>query len=180
MRLIALLTISASIDSNITSSRFWMGPERKASKLSRLAAGCFCKSWSFISSFIHKMPPFALLISFDVWESLPSNIRLVNFLVKLLISFVSAFIVLCCISLHSLRKESNFPCSHKWSLFSRYRQWSFAFEFVAGFCNIIGINTITAFKAILSLERPTLASRVPLFLLGHFLTNECEISDFCL
>ena len=30
------------------------------------------------------------------------------------------------------------------------------------------------------LERPTLASRVPLFLLGHFLTNECEISDFCL
>ena len=31
-----------------------------------------------------------------------------------------------------------------------------------------------------SLERPTLASRVPLFLLGHFLTNECEISDFCL
>ena len=29
------------------------------------------------------------------------------------------------------------------------------------------------------LERPTLASRVPLFLLGHFLTNECEISDFC-
>ena len=34
--------------------------------------------------------------------------------------------------------------------------------------------------AMLSLERPTLASRVPLFLLGHFLTNECEISDFCL
>ena len=32
----------------------------------------------------------------------------------------------------------------------------------------------------LELERPTLASRVPLFLLGHFLTNECEISDFCL
>ena len=31
-----------------------------------------------------------------------------------------------------------------------------------------------------SLERPTLASRVPLFLLGHFQTNECEISDFCL
>ena len=30
------------------------------------------------------------------------------------------------------------------------------------------------------LEQPTLASRVPLFLLGHFLTNECEISDFCL
>ena len=30
------------------------------------------------------------------------------------------------------------------------------------------------------LERPTLASRVPLFLLGHFPTNECEISDFCL
>ena len=29
------------------------------------------------------------------------------------------------------------------------------------------------------LERPTLASRVPLFLLGHFPTNECEISDFC-
>ena len=29
------------------------------------------------------------------------------------------------------------------------------------------------------LERPTLASRVPLFLLGHFLTNECETSDFC-
>ena len=24
------------------------------------------------------------------------------------------------------------------------------------------------------LERPTLASRVPLFLLGHFPTNECE------
>ena len=33
---------------------------------------------------------------------------------------------------------------------------------------------------LLLLERPTLASRVPLFLLGHFLTNECEISDFCL
>ena len=32
----------------------------------------------------------------------------------------------------------------------------------------------------LYLERPTLASRVPLFLLGHFPTNECEISDFCL
>ena len=31
-----------------------------------------------------------------------------------------------------------------------------------------------------SLERPTLASRVPLFLLGHFPTNECEISNFCL
>ena len=31
-----------------------------------------------------------------------------------------------------------------------------------------------------SLERPTLASRVPLFLLGHFTTNECEISNFCL
>ena len=30
------------------------------------------------------------------------------------------------------------------------------------------------------LERPTLASLVPLFLLGHFSTNECEISDFCL
>ena len=30
------------------------------------------------------------------------------------------------------------------------------------------------------LERPTLASRVPLFLLGHFPTNECEISDFLL
>ena len=30
------------------------------------------------------------------------------------------------------------------------------------------------------LERPTLASRVPLFSLGHFPTNECEISDFCL
>ena len=29
------------------------------------------------------------------------------------------------------------------------------------------------------LERPTLASRVPLFLLRHFSTNECEISDFC-
>ena len=28
------------------------------------------------------------------------------------------------------------------------------------------------------LERPTLASRVPLFLLGHFPTNECEISNF--
>ena len=30
------------------------------------------------------------------------------------------------------------------------------------------------------LERLALASRVPLFLLGHFPTNECEISDFCL
>ena len=30
------------------------------------------------------------------------------------------------------------------------------------------------------LERPTLASRVLLFLLGHFQTNECEISKFCL
>ena len=30
------------------------------------------------------------------------------------------------------------------------------------------------------LERPMLASPVPLFLLGHFPTNECEISDFCL
>ena len=30
------------------------------------------------------------------------------------------------------------------------------------------------------LGRPTLASRVPLFLLGHFPTTECEISDFCL
>ena len=29
-------------------------------------------------------------------------------------------------------------------------------------------------------ERPTLALHVPLFLLGHFPTNECEISDFCL
>ena len=32
----------------------------------------------------------------------------------------------------------------------------------------------------LLLERPTLASRVPLFLLGHFPTKECEISNFCL
>ena len=31
-----------------------------------------------------------------------------------------------------------------------------------------------------SLEQPTLASFVALFLLGHFPTNECEISDFCL
>ena len=30
------------------------------------------------------------------------------------------------------------------------------------------------------LERPTLESRVPLFLLGHFQTNEGKISDFCL
>ena len=30
------------------------------------------------------------------------------------------------------------------------------------------------------LERSTLASRVSLFLLCHFPTNECEISDFCL
>ena len=30
------------------------------------------------------------------------------------------------------------------------------------------------------LERPTIASRVSLFLLGHFQTNECEILDFCL
>ena len=30
------------------------------------------------------------------------------------------------------------------------------------------------------LERPTLALRVPLFLLGHFPTNECEISNFWL
>ena len=35
-------------------------------------------------------------------------------------------------------------------------------------------------KLLALLERPTLASRVPLFLLGHFLTNECEISDCCL
>ena len=28
------------------------------------------------------------------------------------------------------------------------------------------------------LERPTLASRVPWFLLVHFQTNECEVSDF--
>ena len=27
---------------------------------------------------------------------------------------------------------------------------------------------------------PTLASHIPLFLLGHFPTNECKISDFCL
>ena len=32
----------------------------------------------------------------------------------------------------------------------------------------------------LSLERRTLASSVPLFLLGYFLTNECQILDFCL
>ena len=30
------------------------------------------------------------------------------------------------------------------------------------------------------IERPTFASPVPLFLLGHFPANECEISDFCL
>ena len=30
------------------------------------------------------------------------------------------------------------------------------------------------------LEQPTLASRVSLFLLDHFSTNECEIADFCL
>ena len=30
------------------------------------------------------------------------------------------------------------------------------------------------------LEQPTLASCVPLFLLSHFQTNECEILDFCL
>ena len=38
------------------------------------------------------------------------------------------------------------------------------------------------YKAIDSryLERPTLASRVPLILLSHFSNNECEISDFCL
>ena len=29
------------------------------------------------------------------------------------------------------------------------------------------------------LERPTLASRIFLFLLGYFQTSECEISDFC-
>ena len=32
----------------------------------------------------------------------------------------------------------------------------------------------------LLLARPTLASHVSLFLLGHFPTNECKISDFCL
>ena len=32
----------------------------------------------------------------------------------------------------------------------------------------------------LLVERPTLASRVPVFLFGHFPTNECEISNFCL
>ena len=42
-------------------------------------------------------------------------------------------------------------------------------------------NTIHSSKDMYDvLERPTLASRVPLFLLGHFPTNECEISDFCL
>ena len=30
------------------------------------------------------------------------------------------------------------------------------------------------------LEQSTIASRVSLFLLGHFQTNECEFSDFCL
>ena len=30
------------------------------------------------------------------------------------------------------------------------------------------------------LEQPTLALRVPLILLGHFPTNECEELDFCL
>ena len=39
---------------------------------------------------------------------------------------------------------------------------------------------LLAAKRSRSLERPTLALRVPLFLFVDFQTNECEVSDFCL
>ena len=45
-------------------------------------------------------------------------------------------------------------------------------------CKHCGARNIQ--KHATSLERSTLASHVPLFLLDHFPTNECEISNFCL
>ena len=42
------------------------------------------------------------------------------------------------------------------------------------------VFTTTTLPKTLIIGKPTLASRVPLFLLGDFPTNECEISDFCL
>ena len=51
---------------------------------------------------------------------------------------------------------------------------------VVGVASYIMMSYTAALISEASLERQTLASRVPLFLLVHFPTNECEISDFCL
>ena len=39
-------------------------------------------------------------------------------------------------------------------------------------------DTVQCLPIPFSLEQPTLALRVPLFLLRHFQTDECEVSDF--
>ena len=56
--------------------------------------------------------------------------------------------------------------------------FSFSYSFILVHLNISSLYK--HFDSLCLLERPTFASRVPLFLLGNFPTNECEVSDFCL
>ena len=53
------------------------------------------------------------------------------------------------------------------------------FQFTFSHVTVWSLYSPLVFTLLL-LEGPTLALHVPWFLLGHFPTNECKISDFCL